>query len=128
MERMLFTEFLIVGAGGFIGSGLRFVMTVYIQRMFPNSPFPYGTATVNIIGCLLIGYLGAIILTREIIDPAFRLFLVVGVLGGFTTFSAFSFENLMFIQDSRFMLALSNVVLQVVAGFVAAWVGFQLAR
>ena len=128
MERMLFTEFLIVGAGGFIGSGLRFVMTVYVQRMFPNSPFPYGTATVNIIGCLLIGYLGALILTREVIDPAFRLFLVVGVLGGFTTFSAFSFENLMFIQDSRFMLAVLNVVVQVVAGFLAAWLGFQLAR
>jgi CrcB protein len=128
MERLLFTEFLIVGAGGFIGSGLRFVMTVYVQRMFPASPFPYGTVTVNIIGCLLIGYLGAIILTREVIDPAFRLFLVVGVLGGFTTFSAFSFENLMFIQDSRFMLALLNVVAQVVAGFLAAWLGFQLAR
>jgi CrcB protein len=128
MERLLFTEFLIVGAGGFIGSGLRFVATVYIQRMFPNSPFPYGTATVNIIGCLLIGYLGAIVLTRDAIDPAFRLFLLVGVLGGFTTFSAFSFENLMFIQDSRLMLALLNVVVQVVAGFLAAWLGFQLAR
>jgi CrcB protein len=128
MERMLFTEFLIVGAGGFLGSGLRFVTTVYVQRLFPDSPFPYGTATVNIIGCLLIGYLGAIVMTREVIDPALRLFVLVGILGGFTTFSAFAFENLLFVQDSRIFLVLLNVVVQVVAGFIAAWAGFQLAR
>ncbi len=128
MDRVLFTEFLTVGAGGFLGSGLRFVTTAYVQRLFPNSPFPYGTATVNIIGCLLIGFLGAIVITREAIDPALRLFLIVGILGGFTTFSAFAFENLMFVQDSRLFLALLNVVVQVVTGFMAAWLGFQLAR
>ena len=128
MGRLLFTDFLIVGAGGFIGSGLRYVTTVSVQRLFPDSLFPYGTFTVNIIGCLLIGYLAEIILAKPLLDPSVRLFVVAGLLGGFTTFSAFSYENLYLLQQARPGLALINVLSQVIIGVLAAWAGFQLAR
>ena len=128
MQRMLIMEFLIVGAGGFIGSGLRYVTTVSVQRLFPDSAFPYGTLTVNVVGCLLIDYLAELILARQFADPALRLFVVAGLLGGFTTFSAFAYENLYLVQNSRALLALANVLLQVTLGFAAAWLGFQLAR
>ena len=89
MGRILLAEFMLVGAGGFIGSGLRYVVAVSVQRTFPLSAFPYGTVTVNVIGCFLIGYIANWLQLRGLGDPAIRLFLIAGILGGFTTFSAF---------------------------------------
>jgi CrcB protein len=128
LEPVIFAEFLMVGAGGFLGSGLRYVLATSVQRLFSYSDFPYGTLIVNIIGCLFIGYLASVAETRGVIDTALRLFLLAGVLGGFTTFSAFSLENLLLLQDSKVLLAMLNIVVQVVAGLGAAWLGFQLAR
>lgn len=128
MGRFIFYEFLLVGAGGFIGSGLRYVVATSTQRLFPYSVFPYGTVTVNVLGCFLIGYLFHTLETRELFDPALKLFLLAGVLGGFTTFSAFSLENLLLAQDSRATIALLNIGVQVVLGFAAAWAGMALAR
>ncbi len=128
MERVFLGQILIVGIGGFIGSGLRFALTGWVQRIFPYSQFPYGTLAVNTIGCLLIGYLAGITLLRQALDPAARLFLVVGILGGFTTFSAFAFESLTLAQESQYLKAALNSVLQVVIGIAAAWLGFSIAR
>ena len=128
MERLLLSEFLMVGAGGFLGSGLRYVVATSTQRLFPLSAFPYGTVTVNVVGCLLIGYLATLLESRALLDPMLRLFLLVGLLGGFTTFSAFSYENLLLTQDAKAGLALLNVLVQVVAGFFAAWLGVLLGR
>lgn len=128
MERLLFAEFLLVGAGGFIGSGLRYTVAVSVERMFPYSSFPFGTATVNFIGCFLIGYLATLLELRELGEPALKLFLLAGVLGGFTTFSAFSYENLLLLQNSKAGIAALNVVVQVSTGLIAAWAGFQIAR
>jgi CrcB protein len=128
MDRILLAEFMMVGAGGFIGSGLRYVVAISVQRLFPFSAFPYGTVTVNVIGCFLIGYIANALELRGLGDPAIRLFLIAGILGGFTTFSAFSYENLVLLQDARPVLALANILVQVTAGFGAAWAGFQIAR
>jgi CrcB protein len=128
MGRLFFTEFMLVGAGGFIGSGLRYTVAISVQRMFPAAAFPYGTAAVNIIGCFFIGYLATTLETRELGEPALKLFLLAGILGGFTTFSAFSYENLLLVQNSKALVALMNVLVQVTAGFIAAWAGFQLGR
>ena len=128
MSRIVFYEFLLVGAGGFFGSGLRYVVATGTQRLFPYSSFPYGTVTVNLVGCFLIGYVFLMLETRELFDPALTLFLLAGVLGGFTTFSAFSLENLLLVQDSKTSVALLNIGVQVIAGFLAAWAGMALAK
>lgn len=128
MGRLFLTQFLLVGAGGFIGSGLRFAISSWLIRLFPYSPLPLGTIGVNIAGCLLIGYLGGIVEQRHALDPGMRLFLMTGVLGGFTTFSAFAYENLVLAQDLQYFRLLLNVVIQVVAGFLAAWLGMTAAR
>lgn len=118
---------LIAGLGGFIGSGLRFAVTFWVQRLFTYSHFPYGTLTVNAVGCLLIGYIAGIAEARHILDPSMRIFLVVGILGGFTTFSAYAFETFALAQEAQYLTATLNTVLQVVIGLGAAWLGFALA-
>ena len=119
---------MIVGAGGFIGSVLRFMVAGWVQRLAFSSVFPYGTLVVNVIGCLLIGFLGGLAEYRQILEPGQRLFLMIGVLGGFTTFSAFAFETLSLAQDAELVRAIANITLQVVLGFTAAFAGFVGAR
>ncbi len=128
MGRIFFGQIILVGLGGFIGSSLRFAMSGWVQRMFPYSQFPYGTLSVNVLGCLLIGYLGGVAEQRQTLEAVTRLFLLVGVLGGFTTFSTFAYESLALAQDSLYFKMMLNVVLQVVIGFSAAWLGLIAAR
>jgi CrcB protein len=128
MERIFLTQFMLVGCGGFIGSGLRFAANTWLHRLFPYSPVPLGTLGVNVLGCLLIGYLGGIAEQRQALDTSIRLFLITGVLGGFTTFSAFAYESLALAQDEQYFRMLLNVVLQVVVGLSAAWLGLLAAR
>lgn len=128
MGRIFFGQIILVGLGGFIGSSLRFAMSGWVQRVFPYSQFPYGTMSVNVLGCLLIGYLGGVAEQRQTLEAGTRLFLLVGVLGGFTTFSTFAYESLALAQDSLYFKMMLNVVLQVVIGFSAAWLGLIVAR
>jgi len=128
MERLIIGQIFLVGMGGFIGSALRFLLRGWVQRLFPYSQFPYGTLAVNVAGCLLIGFLGGLAEERDAFDPGVRLFVLIGVLGGFTTFSTFAFENLLLLQESHYFKALLNTVLQVVVGFTAAWLGLLAAR
>lgn len=121
-------QVIIVGLGGFIGSALRFMISGWTQRLAPFSDFPYGTLAVNVIGCLMIGLLGGLAEYRQVLDAGQRLFVVLGVLGGFTTFSAFSFETLMLAQDGQLLKMAANIVAQVLFGFTAAMVGYLAAR
>ena len=82
-----FTEVFFVGAGGFLGASLRFVMSGLVQRLDPMGTFPYGTMSVNVFGCLVIGVLGGLADARHVLGPSARLFVLLGVLGSFTTFS-----------------------------------------
>ena len=115
---------MIVGAGGFIGSALRFVISGWSQRLAVASVFPYGTLVVNVLGCLLIGILGGLAEYRQVLEPGQRLFLMIGVLGGFTTFSTFAFESISLLQDAELLKAMANTGLQVILGFAAAFAGF----
>lgn len=117
-----------VAAGGAVGSVLRFVLGGWAQRVSPLGEFPAGTLTVNVLGCLLIGLLAGLADYRQVLDPGQRAFLMIGVLGGFTTFSAFAFETLALAQDGALLRAGANVVLQVVLGLMAAMVGYTVAR
>ncbi len=121
-------QILIVGAGGFIGSSLRFVIGGAVHRLEMFATFPLGTLVVNVMGCLLIGFLGGLAEIRGVLDPGQRLFLLIGVLGGFTTFSTFAFETFELAQDAEMLGAAINTLLQVLLGFGAAWLGYLGAR
>lgn len=119
---------MIVGVGGFIGSALRFVVSGWAQRIVGATVFPVGTLVVNVLGCLALGYLGGVAEYRQVLEPGQRLFLMVGILGGFTTFSTFAFESVSLLQDAEVARALVNTLLQVLLGFAAAFGGYVLAR
>ena len=107
----------------FIGGGIGAIGRYMISLMLPRSPdtFPWATLTVNVIGALLIGLLAGLLLGRD----GGRLFLVVGVLGGFTTFSTFSLEILQLIQNRDLASAVIYVLVSVFAGVVACWIGMR---
>ena len=128
MSRTLLVHSLLVGAGGFIGSILRFLLSGWAQRVMPGSAVPVGTLLVNVLGCLLIGVLAAMVDFRQLLAPGQRVFLTIGILGGFTTFSAFGYETLVLLQGSGVGRAALNIVLQVVLGLAAAWAGYALVR
>jgi CrcB protein len=128
MDRIIIGQLMLVGMGGFLGSTLRFLLGGWVQRALPVGQFPVGTMAVNVLGCLCIGYLGGLMEQRQLLDSGLRLFLLVGLLGGFTTFSTFAFESLALTQDSQYLKLLLNVVGQVVMGFTAAWLGLLAAR
>lgn len=117
-----------VGTGGFVGSVLRYLISGWLFRWFDKPWFPVGTLAVNLLGCLAIGWFGAFAEQRRLFDPELRLFVVVGILGGFTTFSAFAYESSALLQDGRWAGALWNIGLQVIVGLFAVWLGSLLAR
>jgi len=118
------TQIALVGCGGFVGSTLRFMVNGWVHAAMPASSFPYGTLVVNVIGCLTIGILGGLADLRQTLDPALRLLVFTGVLGGFTTFSAFAYETLSLARHVDLAPALGNVALQVILGISAAWLGY----
>jgi fluoride exporter len=118
----------LVGVGGFLGSAARFVLSGLVHRFLPLSTFPYGTLAVNVLGCLVIGFLGGMMELRQVLGPSHRLFLLIGVLGGFTTFSTFAYETLGLIHGAQFAKSAVNVAAQVVLGMAAAWAGYVGAQ
>lgn len=119
---------LLVGLGGFLGAALRFLVTGWAQRLVPGLPLPLGTAVVNLLGCLVLGTLMGVAEARGLLGPGQRVFLLIGVLGGFTTFSTFAWETLALARDAEYLLAAGNVVVQVSLGLIFVWLGFGLGR
>lgn len=117
----------LVGVGGLIGASSRYAVGRWVNDMAGNPAFPYGTLAVNVVGCLLIGVLAGLAATRTILGVDTRAFLIVGVLGGFTTYSAFGLETVELIRRGEFFVGLSNVVLQITLGLAAVWVGLKIA-
>jgi CrcB protein len=119
---------LLVGTGGFLGSVLRYLISGWVFRFFDKPWFPVGTLAVNCLGCLVIGFLGGIAEQKRVFDPEFRLFVFIGILGGFTTFSAFAYETTSLVRDARLAGALINITLQLAGGLWAVWLGALMAR
>jgi CrcB protein len=117
--------YLIVALGSGIGGFLRYVISDLVYK-YTNSLFPYGTLTVNIIGSFLLGFILFYLDALKLISSEMRLFLTVGLCGGLTTFSTFSYETVKLIQDSEYLLAGSNLLLNIfitiLAVFLAAFI------
>ena len=118
---------LLVALGGAIGSTARYVFSQLVQQA-AGTVFPIGTFAVNCAGCLAFGAIAGAAEQRLPMAPELRLFLLVGILGGFTTFSSYAFESYALLRDGQFLAASMNIVGQVVAGLAGVWVGFALAR
>ena len=120
-------KYLFVGIGGFIGSVLRYGCSGFVYRI-AGDRFPLGTLTVNFIGCFVIGFVMMLFEERWLVSPTIRLFLTVGILGGFTTFSTFSFETIEIFRGGNFSLGFLNVAGSLVLCLAATWAGAVAAR
>jgi CrcB protein len=116
-----------IGLGGALGSVARYALAGAVQR-YTSPYFPYGTFAVNILGCLVFGIVFGLTEHRFVISPPARAFLLIGVLGGFTTFSSYTFESFQLIRDAEFLRASVNAGGQVVLGLVCFWLGYQVNR
>jgi CrcB protein len=120
-------KYLIVMAGGAVGSLARYVTGTAIMSRF-GGRFPLGTLVVNATGCFLIGVVMTVLTREAAPHPNWRLLLVVGFLGGYTTFSAFAYETFVAAQDGSPWTGLLNVVASVVVGYLAVWLGVISVR
>lgn len=114
---------LIIGTGGFLGSIARYLVSQLNLSVSFHS-IPVGTLTVNVAGSFLIGFLTGIAEKSMILTPEWRLFLMVGLCGGFTTFSAFANENLMLIHNGQGLAVLLYTGLSIFLGFLAVYLGY----
>ena len=119
---------LAVGMGGLVGAVLRYVAASWVQGHFGGGGFPYGTLAVNVVGCLAIGVIAGYAETRRPLGVEVQAFLLVGVLGGFTTFSAFGMETINLVRDGEYLAGAANVALQMTLGLGAVAVGLRLAQ
>jgi CrcB protein len=116
-----------IACGGGAGALLRYLVSLGCQRL-AGGVFPVGTLAVNVIGCLLIGFLGALLSGPLLVRDELRLGLLVGLLGGFTTFSSFGWETISLLNDGEWSRAAVNVVGSNVLGLAAVWIGYRVAQ
>jgi fluoride exporter len=119
-------RFLLICAGGAVGSGARYLLSTALARAFGN--FPFGTLTVNVLGSFLVSVVMVLALEKSAVSPDLRFFLVTGVMGGFTTYSSFNYETLHLAQSGAAGLAVANVALTLVACALAGAGGIWVAR
>ncbi len=116
-----------IGLGGFVGAVLRYLVSGWVQDRSGSIIFPFGTAAVNIIGCFIIGMLTFLVETRSYFSVETRAFVLIGLLGSFTTFSTFGSETLVLLRSGRIDMAALYAGGQVVIGVLMVWLGRLLA-
>lgn len=112
-----------IGVGGFFGAISRFFVSTQVQKL-SNSFFPFGTLTVNMLGCLLIGFLFGAVNSTQLFSLSVKHLLNTGFIGAFTTFSTFGYETFILIRDKKFIQALANILIQIVVGILAISLGY----
>ena len=122
MQQLIF-----IAAGGAIGAVMRFGVSNGVHALFGRD-FPYGTLTANVLGSLLIGFCYITLLERLSLGPEWRAFIIIGILGAFTTFSTFSLETFNLIESGEMIKAVANILLSVTICLLAAWIGILVAR
>lgn len=120
-------QVLAIAAGGAVGSLLRFWMSNWVHS-FADRSFPYGTLAVNVLGCLIMGFLFVLFIDRLSDNTVLRAGILIGVLGGFTTFSSFSIETFNLIEQGAWVKALANMSGSLVLCISATWIGVILGR
>ncbi|MBF0473286.1 MAG: fluoride efflux transporter CrcB [Nitrospirae bacterium] len=120
-------NYLIIGSGGFIGAITRYALAVWIGQRWGRS-FPLGTFIINVSGSFFIGLLMSLLTVRYMANPYWRLLLVVGFLGAYTTFSTFEYETGNLIKDGQILYAALNVILSVFLGFIALRLGEMFSK
>ena len=113
--------------GGGIGSVFRYLVQGIVFRIVPSS-FPYGTLTVNIVGSFLIGFFVTFFEEKFLISSSLRLFLTIGILGGFTTFSSFSFETITLLKNGEVLNASMNIVISVSSCLIVTYGGMLIGK
>nr|MBP7472636.1 fluoride efflux transporter CrcB [Prevotella sp.] len=120
-------DFFIVGIGSFLGGGSRFLVSKIVQS-WTVIPYPFGTFTVNILGCFLIGVFSGFNYNGGIMSPSTKLILTTGFCGGFTTFSTFMNENTSLMKDGNFFILSVYLFSSILLGFIAVMAGHQLVK
>ena len=126
-ERTHVKQEVLVFVGGGIGATFRYWLQGAVYR-FMGTEFPYGTLLVNVLGCLAIGLFMAIFEERFAVNPALRLFLTIGILGGFTTYSSFSYETISMLREGSYLSGTANVVYTTLNCLGATWVGGVIGK
>lgn len=120
-------KFVFIGLGGFLGSIARYGLASFVQTK-TESLFPYGTMLVNVLGCFFIGLLMTLFQERIVVGENIRLFLIIGVLGGFTTFSSFSYDTFAMMKTGNLLGAGLNAGISLFGCLIATWIGFFVAE
>ena len=123
---MILSNFLSVGCGGFLGAIARYSLSGWLTRLNSYGDFPIGTLADNVLGCFLIGILGGLVERLQVFHPTVALFLITGILGGFTTFSAFGFETVFLLRRGAYLLASLNVIGSLTLGLLGVGLGTWL--
>ena len=118
---------LLVGLGGFVGTLFRYWLSGVIARRYGET-FPLGTLVVNASGCFIIGFLFYFFYDRSLTTPTARTVVLIGVIGGFTTFSSYGLQTFTLLRDGELFLALVNVVASNALGLALVWLGYVLAK
>lgn len=128
MKNKLIYEIIAIGVGGGLGSILRFILSAWVQNRTKTEYFPWGVLTVNVVGCLLIGILFALLVEQFNTGPLLRSIIFIGLLGGFTTFSSFSLDAITLLYSGAYGTAALYILASVGVGILATAAGITFIR
>ncbi len=123
----MFKAMIIAGLGGFLGTCGRYLVGKLAHHVF-TSPFPYGTFAVNIIGCFIIGIFFGLAEKTHVISANMNVFLITGFCGGFTTFSSFSDDMYLLMQNKQYGYFATYLALSIILGIILVWIGRSLVK
>jgi len=121
-------RYLAVVAGGALGTGLRYSLSTLIYSTIKEPSFPYANLVINVSGSFMIGLLVELFESRWLVSTTTRIMVLTGILGGYTTFSSFSFETYALLRDGEVWRGIVNASANVLVGLVAVWLGIRLAQ
>jgi len=120
-------RYVMIAVGGAVGAIARYQVAAMIQARVPVG-FPYGTFIVNVSGCLIMGFITALLTERLTASPNWRFLIPIGFVGAYTTFSTFELETFRAVSERAWPIAAANVIGSFIVGYLALWAGFIAAR
>ena len=118
---------ILIGFAGLLGTLLRYWLSGFVARQYGET-FPWGTMAVNMIGCLLTGAVFNLMEERFLVNPTLRTVILIGLMGGFTTFSSYGLQTFTLVRDGEFGLATLNITISNALGLLMVWVGYALVK